>query len=336
MSEETAAVDTQSSAEATPEAPVQDAAPAKPEPVEGETQMSPGAEPQPVEGDAKPMQDAQPVAPVQVEIEPELLSFADAKGLTAEHLGDEKFRSFAKSYRQAEANMNRLQQENRQINEQLSALQAQSLAQPAEETSPLQQVKETYSRALKSQCSILGCQSQAELKQRHPEIWQRLQDAKTEAWEEAVVEESKWQQGKSAHEQAQKDRNARFQREYTAARQAYNENVVTAKQKNPTIEMDLIKSGVTGILQEISKATKMPLEYMMAHKPIFSKAAELAEAHKFMKNKDKFVAEQKQAWEKQLKETKTAEMPGDSPLPMDQSALFSLRSQRTGKGVSIQ
>jgi hypothetical protein len=336
MSEEGAPVDTSASVDTTPTAPAQDAG-AKPVQAAGETGAVQAASQQAMPADAKPVQDApQAAAPMQVEIEPELLSFADAKGLTAEHLGDEKFRGFAKSYRQAEANMNRLQQENRQLNEQISALSAQSFAQPVDEVGPVQQVKDTYARALQSQCAVLGCQSAAELQQNHPQVWQRLQQAKQEAWEEAVVEESKWQQGKSAREAAQKDKQARFQQEFQSAKMAYSENIVTAKQKNPSIEMDLIKSGVVSMLQEVSKATKMPLEYMMAHKPLFSKAAELAEAWKFVKNKDKWESERRQEWEKGLKESKTAEMPGDTPIPMDQSVLFSLRSQRSGKGVSIQ
>jgi hypothetical protein len=325
---------------ATPAAPAPDAQAAKSAASGGgETQDANGAA-APGTDPAKPSEDAGNVQDTgsELEIDPDLLSFATAKGIDVEHLSNAQVRNLAKSYHAAEGNMNRLQNENRQFREQIANFDAMQLqqSQPVDEISPLQKVKSDFAAAIENQCNLHGCSSPAELQQKFPGVWQNLQTLKQSAWEEAVESEPEWKQQRQSAEEAKKSSQQRLLDQMRQAKMTYRENVLSAKQQNPTIETDLIKSGVVGMVSEFAKAFNAPIEFLMAHKPIWDAATKLAASWKTAANIDKTIATKRQEWEKGLQKSKSAEMLGDEPLPDDQRKLFPIRAQATGRGVTIE
>jgi hypothetical protein len=206
---------------------------------------------------------------------------------------------------------------------------AQQQAQPVEEVSPVDRLKETYANAIAAQCSLYGCANEAQFAQQYPAAYQQLKSAYQEQWLEAVREEVEWKNGKVKREQEKATRDAQMAEHLRNANASMRKLVLDGKAKDPELETNLMMSGVAPFVTAVSKALKVPNSWIMGNPEWFPFLAEASHAIMAQRNIDKTRETWKQEYEADL--AKAASVQSPSPIdqtPPDTKVVLARRTQR--------
>lgn len=274
-------------------------------------------------------------------IDADLLRFAKAKGYDIQEIeGSKTLQGTIRAQREMEAEANRLRNELKNLKESQIApvVNKQDTQTEEKPLSPLEKLDQTYQGIINSQCMLLGCQSETDLIENHPGIWQRIQAAYNRDQKKATSEEVRWHLQQKEEAETKRAQMQRLEHDARLAVDTFRNNISEAKKNDPDIEVNLVKSGATEFVDNLSKQIGIPSNYMLAVPEIFGFVSKAASSIAFMENLENYKGDLKKQWEADRKKASSANLPSsDSPLPEDEFAYVTnlANVQRFGQGVSL-
>ena len=263
-----------------------------------------------------------------------------SKGLDVGDLAkDERVAKLAGMYRQLEGAHTKASQEVKRLQEEAKRAAAEVQAQAtqqAEEPSPMDKLQQRYQSAVEGQCYALGCQSAAELAQRHPDMWQRIQAAYQDELVQAQREEVRWELGKRDREAAKKERESKLAADYQGVQRQMQSNILEAMKTDPNVKTNLATSGVAQFVADFGKRLNVPPEYVYAHPEYFKFLSEAANAIMTVRNLPKMRESWAAEYEANLRKSAQAQSVSPiDPMPKDARALIATKAQGVGRGVAF-
>lgn len=299
---------------------------------EGETESGDGVEPT---GDGgKPAPKAEPKAS-KVGVDPELLAFAQAKGLTEADLKSEGTYKTVRAYREAEKRMNQQQAEiDRYKREELARAEEDAKRQSEPEKSPVEDLNAAFQGQIAYECRIHRCTNATELKTRFPDVWGELEGSYREQLVDAQRKEVRWELDKRDRERNKSAANEKLEQERAQVKEIASANLRGYREKDKDFDRYMVRSGATAWIDRIAKAAGADPAYFHADKQTMDFLARASKAMVLVES-GQLQQKAKQDVEKAIEKAKKAELPAtDSPLPDDHEALRAAWARR-GKGVSL-